>query len=213
MIRYFEGALDQDSRKNLPLPRKLAFATICILAPGAVLIALSHFAPMTTGQEKSLYADAWGDEELPSPALGVSQKAQEKVLDQTKVELERLQREDVRRGPGGCKPGDRLEHLGGWAVGAAGVSYFSNPVEVMKKLVDAESDQQLRMVEASPLQVGRRGGCEGVGYLEPREAYLSQPLGGGAIEDGKFLVVTVDPGVPSSGCFLVVEAKDVTCVR
>lgn len=120
------------------------------------------------------------------------------------------------RGPGNCKIGDPLQFVGGWAVGAGGVSPFENPATNFENFLAQDSEDQTRFAEQDPLKFDVRGGCTGVGHIDPTTMYLSQPLGGGTVKGGKFLVTAVN-GTDGFGqrraCQIIVRTADVTCQK
>lgn len=183
---------------------------------GAAPVAISHMISARAEKSESTAADRWADDQLTSsPALDASNQAAGKIVEQAKVELERLSGEEVKRGPGECKVGDRLELLGGWVAGAAG-NLFSDPTRDLKIMLDGNTDERSYLINNFPLNYNVQGGCMGVGHIRPMEAFLSEPLGGGKVEGGRFLVVTVNAGflaAPSRACFLVVPSSEVTCAK
>lgn len=121
-----------------------------------------------------------------------------------------------RRGPGSCKMGDPLQFHGGWAVGAGGVVPFENPAVNFENFLARDEATQSKYAQEDALKFDRRGGCTGVGQIDPATVYLSQPLSGGEIRGGKFLVVGVngtDEWGAKRACLVLVRSTDVTCAK
>lgn len=120
---------------------------------------------------------------------------------------------------GGCRVGDKLAFMGGWVVGAAGSFPLGNPVAVMERLQDGSAIERQKIAEDSPMRFrwhSRGVGCEGVSQAKPMPVYLSEPLGGGTVKSGRFVVVTSDVRGDNGRkgvCYLLVAAKDVQCQR
>lgn len=118
---------------------------------------------------------------------------------------------------GACRVGDELVFSGGWVVGAAGAFPFSNPVAAMERLQTSNDKDRKLLAEESPMRFRWRGrgvGCEGIGWLKPMPVFLSEPVGGGSVKDGRYFVVTADvqTGEGKKGaCYLLVEKKDLAC--
>ncbi len=183
---------------------------------GAAPVAISHLISARTEKQKSPAIDPWADDPFTSsPALDASDQAAGRIVEQAKVELEQLNRDKAPRGPGECKVGDRLDLQGGWVAGAGG-NQFANPVRDLKIVLDGNADERSFLINNIPLHYNSQAGCMGVGTIRPMQAYLSQPLYGGQVEGGRFLIVSVNAGflaAPSRACFLVVPASEVTCAK
>lgn len=120
---------------------------------------------------------------------------------------------------GACRVGDELAFMGGWIVGAAGSFPLGNPVAVMERLQDGSARDRQKIAEDAPMRFrwhGRGVGCEGVSQAKPMPVYLSEPLGGGTVKGGRFVVVTADvrgDNGRKGACYLLVSTKDVQCQR
>lgn len=184
---------------------------------GAAPVAISHMISTRAEKPESPAADRWADDQFTSsPALDASSLAQDKLVKQAKVELERLSSEEVKRGPGECKTGDRIELLGGWVSGSAGINLLTTPVGDLKSVINGNADERSFFITNFPLLYDWKRGCKGIGYIGPREAILYDTSGKAEFEGGEFLLAATDAGFlgyPSHACYLVVPSSEVTCAK
>lgn len=214
MIRCFGGRVQDDDEKRLIKAQRMA-----IVISGAVMLAAGsvagfHLAGKRTQEASELSPDRWANDRFASePALNASRAAQQQILEY-KEELDQIEETPTPRGQGSCTTGDRLEFLGGPVAGAGGLTYFGDPVGMFEAFLAASPDERAEFDRQNPIRYDWRGGCSGVGFAGPMEAFLSEPIGGGPLRGGEFLVVSVNAGfvdVPSRACMIIVQSKEVTC--
>lgn len=101
-------------------------------------------------------------------------------------------------------------------VGSAGLFPFSDPVGLFEDILHADPAEQERILQDHPLKLGASGACEGAGHVRPLSALLAEPLGGGTLAGGKFIVALIrmeDLGGPTNSCFVTFRSEDVICAR
>lgn len=147
-----------------------------------------------------------------------------KQLDDLNAKALEEEQEKIRKSElpivGACGVGDKLLFKGGWVVGAAVKTFFSNnPVDVMEHLESGSEKDKYKIAADFPMKFRWNFdgvACDGVDNLGPRIVHLSHPLGGGSIKDGRYLVVIsgvhLDDGRKDS-CYLLVASRDVNCLR
>ncbi len=111
-----------------------------------------------------------------------------------------------------CKAGDEAYFTGGFVAGAAG-NLLSDPVQSLEDYIKSPKSKHI------PLRIlwSYQGTmCDGVGSLDANKVYISEPLGGGKIRGGKYLVLAIDVHAENGrkgACLILAQSKDVKCTH